>query len=106
MNIMLVSVSERTREIGIRMAIGARKRDILLQFNTESIVVCAIGGVLGIIFGVLFSFILQFFGTNIYLSTFPAILAFMCSCIIGVVFGYLPSKKAADLDPVIALSFE
>ncbi len=106
MNIMLVSVVERTREIGIRMATGARMRDILLQFNIEAAVVCAIGGLIGIALGVTVGFALRLFGMSIVFSLAPAVLAFGSACITGLVFGYLPARKAARLDPVLALASE
>ena len=106
MNIMLVSVTERTREIGIRMATGARARDILLQFNAEALVVCAIGGLAGIGVGLAAAVIAQGFGLSIVLSPTPALLAFACSFATGLLFGYLPARKAAHLDPVIALASE
>lgn len=106
MNIMLVSVTERTREIGIRMATGARMRDILLQFNTESAVVCTIGGVLGLIIGFATGSVLSLFGIKILFTFWPAVLAFGCAIATGLIFGYLPARKAAMLDPVIALSSE
>jgi macrolide transport system ATP-binding/permease protein len=106
MNIMLVSVVERTREIGIRMATGARMRDIMLQFNIEAAVVCATGGVLGILVGVGAGLVLSFSGMAVIFSITPAALAFACASITGVVFGYLPARQAAQLDPVIALASE
>ncbi len=106
MNIMLVSVTERTREIGIRMATGARMRDILIQFNTESAVVCTIGGVLGVIIGFITGGVLSLFGVKILFTFWPAVLAFACAIATGLIFGYLPARKAAMLDPVIALSSE
>jgi macrolide transport system ATP-binding/permease protein len=106
MNIMLVSVTERTREIGIRMATGARMRDILLQFNIESAVVCAVGGILGVCFGIITGLILKAAGMSIVFSLLPAALAFACAFSTGIIFGYLPAKKAARLDPVIALASE
>lgn len=106
MNIMLVSVTERTREIGIRMATGARQRDIMLQFNTEAAVVCTIGGVLGVLCGFLAGWVLTLFGVSIVYSVMPALLAFSCAFGTGVLFGYLPARKAARLDPVVALSSE
>jgi macrolide transport system ATP-binding/permease protein len=104
MNIMLVSVVERTREIGIRMATGARMRDILLQFNIEAGVVCALGGLLGIALGLAAGAVLRWFGMSVVFSLAPALLALACACITGLIFGYLPARKAARLDPVIALA--
>jgi macrolide transport system ATP-binding/permease protein len=106
MNIMLVSVVERTREIGIRMATGARMRDILLQFNIEAAVVCAGGGVLGILVGVGAGLVLRYSGMAVIFSIAPAVLAFVCASATGLIFGYLPARKAAQLDPVIALASE
>ena len=106
MNIMLVSVTERTREIGIRMATGARQRDILLQFNTEAIVVCGIGGLLGIALGIGAGLAVERFGMPVQFSSGPALLAFTCAFLTGVVFGYLPARKASRMNPVTALAFE
>ncbi|MPZ76579.1 MAG: MacB family efflux pump subunit [Deltaproteobacteria bacterium] len=106
MNIMLVSVVERTREIGIRMATGARTRDILLQFNIEAAVVCAAGGLLGILVGVGAGMILRYSGMTVIFFMTPALLAFACASATGLIFGYLPARKAARLDPVIALASE
>jgi macrolide transport system ATP-binding/permease protein len=106
MNIMLVSVVERTREIGIRMATGARMRDILLQFNIEAAVVCAAGGLLGILVGVAAGMILRYSGMSVIFSITPALLAFACASATGLIFGYLPARKAARLDPVVALASE
>ncbi len=106
MNIMLVSVTERTREIGIRMATGARARDILLQFNAEALVVCAIGGLFGVGLGFVAALLAKAFGMSIVLSPAPALLAFGCSFATGLLFGFLPARKAAHLDPVIALASE
>ena len=106
MNIMLVSVTERTREIGIRMATGARRRDILLQFNIEAIVVCGIGGLLGIALGFGAGHLVARFGMPVAFSTGPALLAFTCAFLTGVIFGFLPARKAAHMDPVTALAHE
>ncbi|HTM10608.1 MAG TPA: MacB family efflux pump subunit [Verrucomicrobiae bacterium] len=106
MNIMLVSVVERTREIGIRMATGARMRDILLQFNIEAAVVCAAGGVLGILLGIGAGLVLRYSGMTVIFSAAPAALAFACASATGLIFGYLPARKAARLDPVVALASE
>ena len=108
MNIMLVSVVERTGEIGVRMAVGARRSDILQQFLIEAVLVCLIGGVLGILgalgFGVAFKLLGSSF--NLVYSGTAIVLAVLCSTLIGVVFGYLPARNAARLDPVAALSRE
>jgi macrolide transport system ATP-binding/permease protein len=106
MNIMLVSVTERTREIGIRMATGARQRDILKQFLTEALVVSCIGGLVGILFGVGVGILLQAFGTPIGFTLGPILLAFGCAAATGLVFGYAPAHQAAKLDPVVALASE
>jgi len=106
MNIMLVSVTERTREIGIRMATGARQNDILLQFLSEAFVVSAVGGVLGIILGVGAGYLIQSFGTSVIFSPWPMFLAFGCAAATGLIFGFAPAKKAAKLDPVVALATE
>ncbi len=106
MNIMLVSVVERTREIGIRMATGARMRDIMLQFNIEAAVVCAAGGILGILVGMLAGLVLRYSGMSVIFSVTPALLAFACASATGLIFGYLPARQAAQLDPVIALASE
>jgi macrolide transport system ATP-binding/permease protein len=106
MNIMLVSVTERTREIGIRMATGARMGNILLQFNTEALVVCGIGGLVGVALGVLAGLVCQWFGIAVVFSLLPAVLAFSCAFLTGLLFGYLPARKAARMDPVAALAYE
>lgn len=104
MNIMLVSVTERTKEIGVRMACGARERDILMQFLIESLVVSALGGIVGVVLGLGVSMVVESFGTPIYYSFMPVILAFGSAFMTGLIFGYLPAKKAANLDPVVALA--
>jgi len=106
MNIMLVSVTERTREIGIRMATGARQSDILLQFLSEAIVVAAVGGLLGIALGVGVARLIDTFGTSTLVSASPMILAFSCAAATGLIFGFAPARKAARLDPVEALATE
>ena len=106
MNIMLVSVTERTREIGIRMATGARESNIMQQFLIEAVVVSAIGGAIGVLFGLATAAVIAAFGTPIQYSAAPVLLAFGCAFMTGLLFGYLPAKKAAQLDPVVALSAE
>jgi macrolide transport system ATP-binding/permease protein len=103
MNIMLVSVTERTREIGIRMATGARMRNILQQFLTEALVVSVLGGAIGVGLGLLAALALSAFGTPVAFSLTPVLLSFACALAIGVVFGYFPARKAAQVDPVVAL---
>jgi putative ABC transport system permease protein len=107
MNIMLVSVTERTREIGIRMAIGARGSDVLTQFLVESIVMGVIGGLAGLLVGVAGSKILAYFtGWSTVVSPTMSIVAILFSGAIGVFFGYYPARKAAALNPIEALRYE
>ncbi len=106
MNIMLVSVVERTREIGIRMACGARRYDIMVQFITEALMVCALGGVMGVVLGLLAAFIAQQYGAAVAYSVSPAVLALSCSFATGLIFGFAPARKASLLDPVTALASE
>ncbi|HEY6528586.1 MAG TPA: MacB family efflux pump subunit [Cellvibrionaceae bacterium] len=104
MNIMLVSVTERTREIGIRMATGARQRHILQQFLLEALAVSSLGGLLGVALGLAVALIARQFGTSVYFSLLPVALAFACAFSTGLLFGYLPARKASGLNPVTALS--
>lgn len=108
MNIMLVSVTERTREIGIRMAVGARAGDVLSQFLIEAVFVCLVGGALGVTLSMLIAFTLQLFlpGWEIGFSPVALLTAFLCSTFTGVLFGWLPARNAARLDPVDALARE
>ena len=107
MNIMLVSVSERTREIGIRMAIGAKKRHILIQFLIEAVTLSAGGGTAGIVIAVfLYYIITALIGWPFLLSFFSIFISFVFSCVVGVFFGYYPARKASSLKPIDALRFE
>jgi len=105
MNIMLVSVTERTREIGIRMAIGARSFDVLFQFLTEAVMVCFIGGLAGVVVGIGGGLITSSIaGWRVIFTIPPIVLAFGCAFLTGIIFGYLPARKAAQLDPIEALA--
>jgi macrolide transport system ATP-binding/permease protein len=107
MNIMLVSVTERTREIGIRMAIGARSFDVMFQFLTEAVMVCFIGGLAGIVAGIgggLSTSAIA--GWRVIFTVAPIVIAFTCAFLTGIIFGYLPARKAAQLDPIEALARE
>ena len=109
MNIMLVSVTERTQEIGVRMAVGARQSDILQQFLIEAVLVCILGGILGVLLSLGIGQLISHFAGGTFqmaYSTTSIIAAFVCSSLIGIVFGFIPAKNAAKLDPVDALSRE
>ncbi len=109
MNIMLVSVTERTQEIGVRMAVGARQSDILQQFLIEAVLVCILGGVLGVLLALGIGQIFSHFAGDTFqmvYSTTSMVAAFICSSLIGVLFGFLPARNAAQLDPVAALARE
>ena len=109
MNIMLVSVTERTQEIGVRMAVGARQSDILQQFLIEAVLVCILGGILGVLLSLGIGQLIGHFAGDIFqmaYSTTSIVAAFVCSSMIGIIFGFIPARNAAQLNPVDALSRE
>ena len=108
MNIMLVTVTERTREIGIRMAVGASRREILLQFLTEAVLISLSGGILGILVGVSIPLSVQLFVENLAIpvSSASVVIAFSVSCAVGLIFGMLPASRASRLNPTDALRYE
>jgi len=107
MNIMLASVMERIKEIGLRMAIGARKKDIKAQFVFEALFISVSGGIIGILLGVGLSFLIEkFLLMPVKISNFSIFISFFISVIVGIVFGYLPAKKAAEQNPVTSLRYE
>jgi putative ABC transport system permease protein len=107
MNIMLVSVTERTREIGLRVALGARMHDIMSQFLVEAVTLSALGGVVGIMLGSGTSVMISHFaGWSTLISPAAILLAFFFSALVGISFGYYPAHKAAVLDPIVALRYE
>lgn len=106
MNVMLVSVTERTKEIGIRKALGAKRKDILIQFLAESLILCFLGGTLGVGLGVGSGFVLQTFGFNFTISSSLILIAFISSALIGLIFGIFPAYKASKLNPIDALRTE
>ncbi len=107
MNIMYVTVTERTKEIGLRMSIGAKNRDILLQFLLESTILSLVGGVIGIIFGLALSYVAStLLNWPVMISTTAILISFLVCTVIGVFFGWYPAKKAASLDPINALRYE
>ena len=106
MNVMLVSVTERTKEIGIRKALGAKRRDILVQFLVEALILCILGGIIGIAIGLITGYILQIFGFSFTTSGTIILVAFLSSALIGITFGIFPAYKAAKLNPIDALRTE
>ena len=107
MNIMLVSVTERTREIGLRQAMGAKTGDILTQFLVEAVTLSVLGGAIGIVLGIAASAVVSYLAEwSTLLSPLPVVTAFAFSAVVGVSFGYYPARKAAYLDPIDALRYE
>jgi putative ABC transport system permease protein len=107
MNIMLVSVTERTREIGLRMAVGARGRDILAQFLVEALTLSMIGGVIGVVVGIIASYTIPYFaGWRTLISAEAIVIAFAFAAAVGIFFGFYPARKAAQLNPIEALRYE
>ncbi|MEI2724223.1 MAG: FtsX-like permease family protein [Verrucomicrobiota bacterium] len=107
MNIMLASVTERTREIGIRRALGARRRDIIVQFLVETVILSGAGGALGVLLGVIIPFVVSYAaGMKTIITFWSPVLAFGISALVGVVFGIYPAIRAAQMDPVEALRHE
>jgi ABC-type antimicrobial peptide transport system permease subunit len=107
MNMMLTTVTERTREIGLRKAIGAKKRDISVQFLVESVLLTFSSGIIGILLGWLVAYMLEKFASYpIQITWFSIVLAFGVSAVIGIVFGYYPARRAAGLNPIEALRYE
>jgi putative ABC transport system permease protein len=107
MNIMLVSVTERTREIGLRMAVGARGNDILSQFLVEAVTLASIGGAIGVALGVAAAQLVgQSAGWRIEIDTAAIVMAFGFAALIGIFFGYYPARKASRLEPIDALRYE
>lgn len=107
MNIMYVSVKERTKEIGLRMAIGAKGKDILAQFLIESVLISITGGIVGVVLGLLATYVVKvFIGWPVSITFYSIVLSFLVCTITGVFFGWYPARKASDLEPITALRYE
>jgi len=107
MNIMLVSVTERTREIGVRKALGATQVNIMIQFLVEALVLCLLGGLIGVVLGSVGAVVLSMLAHwNTLISPLAILLAFVFSAAVGLFFGIWPARRAASLDPIVALRYE
>jgi len=107
MNIMLVSVTERTREIGLRMAVGARGIDIMAQFLTEAVLLCLAGGLIGLLLGVAITVVISLVaGWSVSIGVGTVLMAILTSAAVGIIFGYVPALRAAGLNPIDALRYE
>ena len=107
MNIMLASVIERYREIGVRRAVGAQQKDIRMQFLTEALTICFVGGFIGIVVGIVLSLVIQWFaGIQTIVTLASILISFGVASLIGVIFGYVPAKRASEQDVVVALRYE
>ncbi|HYX08020.1 MAG TPA: FtsX-like permease family protein, partial [Bacteroidales bacterium] len=107
MNIMFASVMERIKEIGTRMAIGAKKKDIVVQFLAEAVLISFTGGLIGVILGIILSYGIESFADiKTIVSPFSVIIAFLVSASVGVIFGYSPAKRASERDPIESLRYE
>ena len=107
MNIMYVSVTERTREIGLRMSIGAKGRHILFQFLIEAVIISVTGGIIGVILGIGSSLIIKYaIGWPIYIQMYSVVLSFLVCTVTGIFFGWYPAQKASQLNPIDAIRYE
>ena len=107
MNIMYVSVTERTREIGLRMSIGAKGRHILFQFLIEAVIISVTGGIIGVVLGIGSSLIIKYaIGWPIYIQMYSVVLSFLVCTITGIFFGWYPAQKASQLNPIDAIRYE
>lgn len=107
MNIMYVSVTERTREIGLRMSIGAKGRHILFQFLIEAVIISVTGGIIGVILGIGSSMVIKYvIGWPVYIQIYSVVLSFLVCTATGIFFGWYPAEKASNLDPIDAIRYE
>lgn len=107
MNIMYVSVTERTREIGLRMSIGAKGRHILWQFLIEAVIISVTGGVIGVVLGITASAVIKYWiGWPVYVQLYSVVLSFAVCTVTGIFFGWYPARKASNLDPIEAIRYE